>query len=392
MKAITLGALALCLAPTVSAALYNDARSSGMAGAGVASGDFTRSHLNPALLTRFEEGEDLYLQLGLGILARDYEDTLDDLDALQENLDAFESLINGGDPSQLPAAERLKEEILGQLNNLDQSRPQIEGSVGLGAFLPGKRLGFGLSTQSHFIGNGLVNYDARDEQLLEEALMGLPFDQDKIRSSTDANAVAVTELRLSFARHFEIAGTDHFSVGVAPKFQRIDSYYYNATVSNFDEDEITSDDNLTDQSGLNLDIGIQAGRGPWQFGLVGRDLFKQTLENVNQQTLELLPTLIGAAAFQQGGVTAALDLDLIPDESFAQIQDPSQWARFGIEYDFWGHAQLRAGYRHDLEGNYEDLLTLGLGLSPGDLITLDLAAQLGDDDDLGVQLQLGLKL
>ncbi|MBY5993222.1 conjugal transfer protein TraF [Ferrimonas balearica] len=391
MKAIYLGALALTLAPAVSAVPFADARSGGMAGVGVASGDFTRASQNPALLTRFEADDDFYFQLGAGALARDYEEVVDDIDALQANLDAFEALIDRGDPNDLPAATALKDEIIGQLNALDQSRPEGAAGALLGFYVPSKSLGFGLSVNGYLVGNGLVNYVQEDEQLLDDALMGQPFDQDDIQSNADVHAVGVTEVALSFAREFQSPWLGQFSVGVAPKFQRIDTYYYNATVSNFDEDDITSNDNMTDRSDFNLDIGFHGGHGPWQFGLVGRNLIKQNLRNVNHEDVELKPTLTGAAAFQQGGFTAALDLDLIADESFALFAESRQWARFGVEYDFGGHAQLRAGYRHDLEGNYEDVLAVGLGISPGDVFTLDLAGQFGSDDERGAQLQLGLK-
>lgn len=395
MKRVYLGAATLALlpllTPSASATVFADARAGGMGGVGVASGDFTRASQNPALLTRFKEGEDFYFQLGIGALARDYDEAIDDIDALQANLDRFETLINSGDPNAAPEALALKDEIVGQLENLDQTNPEANGGALLGFFVPSKNLGFGLSLNAFLVGNGLINYIQEDEQLLNDALAGAPFDQNDIQSNADVQAVGITEVALSFAREFQSPWLGQFSVGVAPKMQRLDTYYYNATVSNFDEDDITSDDNLTDQTEFNLDVGFQGSYGPWQYGLVGRNLISQSLRNTNNQDLELKPTVIGAVAFQQGGFTAALDLDLIKDESFVALSAARQWARFGVEYDFGGHAQLRAGYRHDLEGNFDDVLSLGLGISPGDVFTLDLAGQFGDDDERGAVVQLGLK-
>ncbi|MBY6019222.1 conjugal transfer protein TraF [Halomonas denitrificans] len=395
MKRFYLGAVSLALLPllstTANAAPFADARAGGMGGVGVASGDYTRASQNPALLTRFKDSEDFYFQLGAGVLARDYEDTIDDIDALQDNLDAFEALVNSGDPNGLPEAERLKDDIVGQLEDLNQAKPEANAGVLLGFFVPSKTLGFGLSLNGYLVGNGLINYIEEDEQLLDDALAGAPFDQDAIQSNADVQAVGITEVALSFAREFQSPWLGQFSVGVSPKVQRFDTYYYNANVSNFDEDDITSDDNLNDQTEFNFDVGFQGSYGPWQYGLVGRNLISQSVRNTNNQDVELKPTVIGAVAYQQGGFTAALDLDLIKDESFALFTDPRQWARLGLEYDFAGHAQLRAGYRHDLEGNYEDVLSLGLGISPGDVFTLDLAGQFGSDDERGAMAQLGFK-
>ncbi|MBY6187352.1 conjugal transfer protein TraF [Marinobacter hydrocarbonoclasticus] len=395
MKRFFLGAVALALTPmlvpSVHAVPFADARAGGMGGVGVASGDFTRTSQNPALLTRFQDDDDFYFQLGVGALARDYEDTIDDIDALQANLDAFEALVNSNDPNNIPAAEQLKDEILGQLSALDQSKPEANAGALLGFFVPSKSLGFGLTINGYLVGNGLINYIEEDAQLLEDALMGAPFDQNDIQSNADVQAVGITEVSFSFAREFQSPWLGQFSVGVAPKMQRLDTYYYNANVSDFDEDDITSDDNMTDQTEFNLDVGFHGNYGPWQYGLVGRNLITQKLRNVNNQDIELKPSVIGAVAFQQGGFTAALDLDLIKDESFAALAAARQWARFGVEYDFGGHAQLRAGYRHDLEGNYEDILSLGLGISPGDVFTLDLAGQFGNEDERGAVVQLGLK-
>ncbi len=403
MKRVYLGAATLALVPlltpSASATIFADARSGGMGGVGVASGDYTRASQNPALLTRFKEGEDFYFQLGAGVLARDYQDAIDDIDALHDNLDRFEGLINSGDPAQVPAAQQLKDEIIGQLEALDQTRPEANGGALLGFFVPSKRLGFGLSVNAFLMGNGLINYDEADGDYLDSFVNPenpdfdptRDFDQNVIQSNADVQAVGITEVALSFASEFQSPWLGQFSVGVSPKVQRLDTYYYNANVSNFDEDDITSDDNLTDQTEFNLDVGFQGGYGPWQYGLVGRNLISQSLRNTNNQDLELKPTVIGGVAFQHGGFTAALDMDLIKDESFAALSDARQWARFGVEYDFGGHAQLRAGYRHDLEGNFEDVLTLGLGISPGDVLTLDLAGQFGDEDERGAVVQLGLK-
>lgn len=53
-----------------------------------------------------------------------------------------------------------------------------------------------------------------------------------------------------------------------------------------------------------------------------------------------------------------------------------------------GGAQLRAGYEIDLESTLDNSITAGLGISPGDLVSVDLAANYAGNYQYGLSANL----
>ncbi len=53
--------------------------------------------------------------------------------------------------------------------------------------------------------------------------------------------------------------------------------------------------------------------------------------------------------------------------------------------------QVRAGVRTDLAGNMGDTYSVGFGLSPFNVVNLDIAAFTGDGNTMGASAQLGLR-
>ncbi|MHC5792011.1 hypothetical protein ACYT6H_10485, partial [Streptococcus pyogenes] len=68
---------------------------------------------------------------------------------------------------------------------------------------------------------------------------------------------------------------------------------------------------------------------------------------------------------------------------FKELDDDTQFVRIGIEGDAWGWAQLRAGYEIDLENNLDNSVTGGIGISPFDVVSLDLAGSYAGDNQFG---------
>ncbi|WP_090366076.1 conjugal transfer protein TraF [Ferrimonas sediminum] len=388
-------ALAAVAAPAV-AVVGMDAKSGGAANTGIASGDFTRAPLNPALLTKFKDSDDLYLRLGAGVLAKEYEDALDQVDATQDAIDAFEAKIDAMDPAN-PPTQADADALIKELQALDDTTLVGEANVDFGVYVPSKSLGFGVTIGGYVVANGDFNYDDADGQLVNDALTSGVFDPDNLKSEGIAHAVAVSELALSFAHQANLPRVGDIAFGLAAKYQRFDSYLYTANINNYDNDDYFDDQYMNDKTAFNMDLGIYKPYGNWSFALVARNLIKQSIKNIDGDKVSLDPTVAGAVAWSQGMFTGTMELDLIEDESFVvegdapQLLLARQYARAGMEVDF-SHLQLRAGYQTDLSGNYGDLLTVGLGISPWDTISLDLAGQFGDDDERGAMLQLGVKL
>lgn len=85
--------------------------------------------------------------------------------------------------------------------------------------------------------------------------------------------------------------------------------------------------------------------------------------------------------------TTALDVDLTPASGF--ISDSKrQFAAIGAEFNAWKWAQLRAGYRQNLVSNDGSAFTAGLGISPFDVVHIDVAGMAGTDNNYGAVAQL----
>jgi hypothetical protein len=98
-----------------------------------------------------------------------------------------------------------------------------------------------------------------------------------------------------------------------------------------------------------------------------------------------------AGAYDTGWFKAEANLELLKNNGFSQVQD-TQMLRLGAEIGASKVAQLRAGYVHDLKGNQEDMFTLGFGISPFDVLNIDIAAMAGPERTYGAMLGLGLKI
>lgn len=65
-----------------------------------------------------------------------------------------------------------------------------------------------------------------------------------------------------------------------------------------------------------------------------------------------------------------------------------QFAAVGAEFNAWKWAQLRTGYRQNLVSNNGSAFTAGIGLSPFDVIHIDVAGLVGTDNNYGAIAQL----
>lgn len=85
--------------------------------------------------------------------------------------------------------------------------------------------------------------------------------------------------------------------------------------------------------------------------------------------------------------TTAFDVDLTPASGFTS-DGKRQFAAVGAEFNAWQWVQLRAGYRQNLAGNDGSAFTAGVGVSPFDVVHLDLAGLAGTDNNYGAIAQL----
>lgn len=138
-----------------------------------------------------------------------------------------------------------------------------------------------------------------------------------------------------------------------------------------------------------MDLGAVWLKESFRAGVAVKDLFSQeikTYDGSNTYKLNTQVTVSGAYVTQF--FTAAVDADVTAQKRFKGSNDDTQFLRFGIEGDAWGWAQLRAGYEVDMKSNLDNAFTFGLGISPGDLVSIDLAGLYAGENQLGLSANL----
>lgn len=349
-----------------------------MSDAGVATSSYLEGmNLNPAALANFEANDDFDLHLNLGALLSDEDDLLDNAEDLADLVDAIDRSI--------PAVADVHKAIK-YLRALEGATAVLEAGGGLYANIPTQVLSVGVFARTNLSLGAAAEVDRQDIARLEDIANltnPTPLDADDFKSSVTAFGASVTEVGVTFARR-----QGNISYGISPKYQRIDVIDYRARVSTFDEDDLDANEYTRDDSGFNLDLGIQAELGNWQLGAVLFNAIEQDYKSVNGRKITIEPRLTVGAGYRNSWFTAALDVDA---NSTANLITPeeSRFARAGIEMNAFGRAQLRFGYKKDLESVLEDTVSVGIGFSPFGVVNVDLSAVKGDHDTVGGALQIG---
>ncbi|MCF1439687.1 MAG: conjugal transfer protein TraF [Shewanella sp.] len=197
------GWIVLMMSPSVMADAFVDARSASVAGAGIASGDFTRANLNPALLTRFADNDDFYLKLGVRAQLNDDNDTIDRVDAAQDQLNYYEYLINHPDPNN-PATVADARSLIDVLKALDDDNLDVQSNAELAFYRPSESLAWGITISDQSWSRGDVSFVQSDEQLINNTLISGYFDQNDIASKVLAQGISVKEISFSLATRFSV--------------------------------------------------------------------------------------------------------------------------------------------------------------------------------------------
>ncbi|STK06534.1 putative plasmid transfer protein [Escherichia coli] len=129
--------------------------------------------------------------------------------------------------------------------------------------------------------------------------------------------------------------------------------------------------------------------GRW--GLVAQNLIPRSIETKEvhgvTETFRIRPQVTTGVSWHNDMFTTALDVDLTPASGFTS-DSKRQFAAVGAEFNAWKWAQLRTGYRQNLVSNNGSAFTAGIGLSPFDVIHIDVAGLVGTDNNYGAIAQL----
>ncbi|EDX9708280.1 TPA: conjugal transfer protein TraF [Escherichia coli] len=377
---------------STAATSYFEARNDAMGGTGVASSHYGVAPLaNPALLTKSGAKDDFSLLLpSVGAQLSDPGNITDNADKISDDWKAFERAVDA--QSGVPqTAARLK----AQLQDFRHTHADAQVGASAVAALPGDTLAAALMLKTF----GTVSVDGKvsdaDLNYLESIADSGSQDVDKNRltSQAFARAALITDVGVALATELETAG-QKWSLGFTPKFQRVDLFNYNVLVKNYDSSAFRGDRYHNTKNGINADIGASMDLDDnWTLGLVAQNLIPRSIEtkevNGVTETFRIRPQVTTGVSWHNDMFTTALDVDLTPASSFTS-DSKRQFAAVGAEFNVWKWAQLRTGYRQNLASNNGSAFTAGIGLSPFDVVHLDIAGLAGTDNTYGAVAQLSV--
>ena len=375
--------------------------------------DFTSSLSNPALLTKFDNNDDVFFSLNVGIMASDKYDVADTAEDISDNLDKLADDINGIQLQNFQSSEQqqnyyndLNEQvdvIITDFKKIDGKVVKIRNGLNFQILIPNRYISIGFFTNQYGRIGGTMDYSGGDEAILDQAvndctnMLDCNLNLNNLESATTAVGYSIAEAGVMAAYPAVKHANYDLSIGAKLKYQRVDLYFNRVQISDFDDDdfEITDDENITDESGSNIDLGLYLAWGverQWHAALVTNNLIKQTVHHVEQGiTFTLKMTSSFGLSYQNDWLSLATEIDLTDREQFASLA-PSKYAGAGAEFRFYEHIQFRLGYRTDLNDVDDDIYTAGIGISPWDVFAIDIAAFTGDNDTIGAALQLSLKI
>ncbi len=370
--AATLPSLSVMAASTVA-----DARGNGMGNTGVTTADFLLAPFyNPALTAVSRDNDDFGLLLpAVGASVRDSDDTLSTLDDLQDTIDAFE---NSGsvDPSDAATLN----DYLNQLE--DDSALNASVGAGVAVAVPTRMLSVNLFARGYaeIIAIPNITADLGDNPINVRTR----YESSSVRTI----AFGYGEFGAAMAKQFMIAG-QQFSFGVAPKYQQMKTYKEDISVQDYDIEDF--DQSETSKSAFNMDLGAVWLLDEFRAGLAVKDLFSQEIDTIDKQNQYKLDTQVTiSGAYVSEFFTATLDWDLTKQTRFSGVDDDTRFLRVGVEGNAWGWAQLRAGYQIDTEDTLDNTVTAGIGISPADVVSLDVSAAYAGENEFGASVNLAL--
>ncbi|RUO18450.1 conjugal transfer protein TraF [Aliidiomarina maris] len=410
IKNLSYSMLALTLTTAgVGVAHAADNRTQAMGGAGVANGNYYQAaSLNPALVARYEDRDRLGIILpAINFEVADQDRIFDSVDDFQDAFDNLERLIRqaeqgGVDEAQLQAA---REDVAARFNDISGALVgNINGQVAV--TLLNRHASAQFFANANLEAFGATRLDANDVDIFLNA-----EDLDALNEFTSEGFVVgrlITDYGVALGRKFNVAGRD-FYLGVTPKIQEIESFTYFSALSDIDEDNFDSSEFRNSETSFNFDLGfsmtltqrISAGlvlRNMVSNEVVGSPIYSRRVDDIVTLDYKVSRQAVAALGYRTMRMSLSLDVDLLAQnylgltdvsqlQVFGEVRE-TQFVRAGYEYALGRWAQLRLGYRHDLEGTYDDAYTAGLGFSPFGRVHFNVSASYIDDRSFGAGAQL----
>ncbi|EGR1128498.1 conjugal transfer protein TraF [Vibrio cholerae] len=357
--------------------LLMDARGAGMGNTGVSTADYLLApYYNPALTAVYRKNDSFGILLpSIGLRAEDKDESLKTIDDLQDSIEQFERAGVGA------ATQENVDQLNRYLNQLADDKPlAVTAGIGIAVALPLDAVSLNFFTRGYAEVIAKANVAAKS---------GNSANEVKTRyesSDVDLTAFGYTEVGLAVGKQVVLGGQT-VALGVTPKVQQLRTYQDNASVKSFDLDDY--DKSEVKDNAFNLDMGAVWLIDQYRVGIVAKDLFAKDIQTQNRNNTYKLDTQIAVSgSYVSDFFIAAADLDLTKQRRFNGDNDDTQFMRFGVEGNVWGWAQLRAGYEVDLQNSLDNSVSVGLGVSPWDVVSFDLAGSYAGDNQFGLSANL----
>ncbi|GHY98341.1 conjugal transfer protein TraF [Vibrio cholerae] len=357
--------------------LLMDARGAGMGNTGVSTADYLLApYYNPALTAVYRKNDSFGILLpSIGLRAEDKDESLKTIDDLQDSIEQFERAGVGA------ATQENVDQLNRYLDQLADDKPlAVTAGIGIAVALPLDSVSLNFFTRGYAEVIAKANVAAKS---------GNSANEVKTRyesSDVDLTAFGYTEVGLAVGKQVVLGGQT-IALGVTPKVQQLRTYQDNASVKSFDLDDY--DKSEVKDNAFNLDMGAVWLIDQYRVGIVAKDLFAKDIQTQNRNNTYKLDTqIVVSGSYVSDFFIAAVDLDLTKQRRFNGDNDDTQFMRFGVEGNAWGGAQLRAGYEVDLQNSLDNSVSVGLGVSPWDVVSLDLAGSYAGDNQFGLSANL----
>ncbi|EOB6259612.1 conjugal transfer protein TraF [Vibrio fluvialis] len=354
-----------------------DARGNAMGNTGVTTSDYLLAPFyNPALTAVYRDRDSVGLLVpALGANIRDSDESLSTIDDLQSSIDQFEAAGVGA------ATQENINQLNGYLDDLADDKPfAVSGGAGIAVALPMNAVSL------NFFARGYAEILADSTIAANTGNTASDVETRYQNSYVNMLAFGYSEYGVAVAKLFTLQG-QQIAIGITPKIQELRTYKEVVTVQDFDLSDY--DQSKTSKNAFNLDIGAVWLKDNFRAGIAAKDLISQEIKTYDDQSSYTLdPQVTVSGGYVTDFLALAVDWDLTKQKRFKGVDDDTQFLRFGVEGNAWGGAQLRAGYEIDLESTLDNSITAGLGISPGDLVSVDLAANYAGNYQYGLSANL----
>ena len=299
-------------------------------------------------------------------------------------------------------------------SNLDTALAELDGEdlfadgyFGLAISEPGKFQGAGFFMGARLLAGGQPTVSEADRAILAAYQEGLTFiasdgaqgaphpelfdangalmdPGNDFDSTVSAAGAIIAEAGVAMSRQVHVFG-QALAAGFSFKVQRIDTFEDTERIV---DDRIDPQNNSDYYGAVNFDVGFVKAIGErWRVGLAVKDIIPHNYSTSLDSTIRLRPRARLGAAYQTGGLQIAADVDLTQNEPLSS-EGPTQELAIGAEWAFSSPVKMRAGYRYDMQGNRDGIVSLGVG-TLWKRLAVDIAYA-GGSDAKAAALQFGV--